>query len=81
MLTVRYEMDLSDFDAWSGAVSTLDTLIEHGLTEAMEDVLNDRYPEGIDETHLNDILRFERDWIWECLGVELDEDGEPIFED
>ena len=81
MLTVRYEMNLSDFDAWSGAVSTLDTLIEHDLCEAFEDVLNECYPEGIDRTQLNDILWFEQEWIWDVLGIELDEDGEPIFED
>ena len=80
MLTVRDEINLSDFNAWSGAVSTLDLLIEHDLTEALEDVLNDCYPEGIDTTQLNDLLWFERDWIWEALGVETDEDGEPIWE-
>lgn len=81
MLTVRHEMNLSDFDAWSGAISTLDLLIEHDLTESMEDVLNELYPEGIDRTTLNDILWFEQEWIWEVLGIETDEDGEPIFED
>ena len=81
MLTVRYEMSLSDFDAWSGAVRTLDMLIEHDLCEQLEDVLNECYPEGIDRTQLNDILWFEPEWIWDVLGIELDEDGEPIFED
>lgn len=81
MLTVRHEICLADFDAWSGAVCTLDLLIEHDLTEQLEDVLNDAYPEGIDETQLNDLLWFEAEWIWDVLGIEVDEDGEPIFED
>ena len=81
MLTVRSEINLSDFDAWSGAISTLDTLIEHDLTEALEDILNELYPEGIDRTTLNDLLWFEDAWIWDALGIETDEDGEPVWED
>lgn len=81
MITIRDNINLADFNAWSGAVSTLDTLIEHDLTEALEDIIDEAYPEGIDITALNDLLWFEQAWIWEVLGIETDEDGEPIFED
>lgn len=81
MITIRDNINLADFNAWSGAVSTLDTLIEHDLCESLEDIIDEAYPEGIDITQLNDLLWFEQAWIWEVLGIETDEDGEPIFED
>ena len=33
------------------------------------------YPEGITETELNDLLRFEEKWIYECLEI-TEEDNE-----
>lgn len=81
MITIRDNINLADFNAWSGAEDTIDFLVEHDLDEAFEDIIDDCYPEGIDTTELNDILRFNKDWIWEALGIETDEEGEPIFED
>ena len=39
------------------------------------------YPEGIDETKLNDILWFEEDWIFESLGITDEEDAEDETEE
>lgn len=32
-------------------------------------LVEELYPEGIDETELNDLLWFESDWIYESLGT------------
>lgn len=72
-VTNEYDCDLEYFQAWSGAVDTLDRLIEEGKCGALQCILEDLYPEGIDETHLNDILRFDADWCYEMVGIETEE--------
>ena len=66
-MIVTSEIDLRNFEGWSGGESTLATL-SYDQIDTLQFILEDAYPEGIDETHLNDILRFETDWIAEMLG-------------
>lgn len=66
-MIVTSEINLQDFEGWSGGESTLATL-SYDQINTLQFILEDTYPEGIDETHLNDILRFETDWIAELLG-------------
>lgn len=72
-MIIRNEISLSNFEAWSGAVSTLDRIIEEGLCDELETIIEELYPEGIDETTLNDILWFDSEIVFEWLGIE-DED-------
>lgn len=62
-------------NSWSGAIYTLDDIMradkEDELIRLMEDVFYDETPT---ETEVNDWLWFDRDWIYESLG--LDENGE-----
>ena len=74
-MKVYSEISLKDFEAWSGGEDTLDTLTDQEVSE-LESILEEEYPDGIDETELNDILRFERDWIAELLGFNDWEDLE-----
>ena len=66
-MIITSEINLQDFEGWSGAESTLATL-SYNQINTLQSILEDTYPDGIDETHLNDILRFETDWIAELLG-------------
>ena len=66
-MIVTSEIDLRNFEGWSGGESTLATL-SYDQIDTLQFILEDAYPEGIDETQLNDILRFETDWIAELLG-------------
>ena len=79
MLIVE-ERGLSEFKAWSGAVETKERIIEDGLEEAFERLIDDCYPEGITSTQLNDILRFDNEWVYESLGM-TEEDEEDEEED
>jgi hypothetical protein len=74
------EKSLSSFEPWSGAKDTFKYLEDHDLLDDLEAILEDAYPDGMDETALNDLLWFESETVYEWLGVELDEDGEPIEE-
>lgn len=42
--------------------------------DILEDTIGDIYPDGLDETELNDLLRFEGDTIADWLGYNDYED-------
>lgn len=72
-ITTEYYIDLENFEAWSGAQYTLDRLREYGKCDELEAILEEEYPDGIDETKLNDILWFDDDWCYEMVGIETEE--------
>ena len=74
-MKITKEMSLRNFEGWSGAVDTLDTLTDE-QKDALESNLEELYPDGMDETSLNDLLWFENDVIAEWLGFEDWEDLE-----
>lgn len=66
---------LRNFDFWSGAAENVKELSYEQLDE-LEGILEDMYPDGIDETQLNDLMWFEFDQIKEWLGISNIEDEE-----
>ena len=68
-MKVYTEISIANFEAWSGAVNTLNRVIEEGKADTLESVLEDLYPDGMDETQLNDILWFEPEWVYEVCGI------------
>lgn len=89
-MKIYKEISLADFEAWSGAVDTMETLqkLENetggdvfGILEACIDDMG----EGVDETTVNDILWLETDTIAVWLGYEdweaLDRAAEGIEEE
>ena len=78
-MKVYQEISIRDFGAWSGAIATQDLIIEHNKEDEFDALIEELYPDGIDETQLNDILWFDSDWVLESLGiVEEDEDEEDF---
>ena len=76
MKTFNENTTLINFDAWSGAVETKNTIIEKGFADEFDNLIEELYPDGLTETHLNDILWFEEDWIFETLGITTEEEEE-----
>ncbi len=70
------ETSLERFEAWSGAEKTLDKIISEGKAQEFEFILEDLYPEGMDEIQLNDLLRFESDWCFEAVGIRTESEIE-----
>lgn len=68
-MTITYDLDLNSFNAWSGAVDTLDRIQREGKCEELENILEDLYPDGMTETQLNDLLRFDSEQVYEWLGI------------
>ena len=66
-MKVYAETSLTDFEFWSGAKDTVKYLTDEEL-EQIETILEELYPDGIDETTVNDIFWFEDDTIAEWLG-------------
>ena len=63
------EISLENFEAWSGAVSTLDRIRNAGMCDALEAELELLYPDGMTDTELNDLLWFEPETVFEWLGM------------
>lgn len=74
-MKITYDLDLRNFEAWSGAIDTLDRIIEEDKCEDLEFILEDLYPDGMTDTELNDLLWFEPESVFEWLGIS-DEDEE-----
>ncbi len=74
------EIGLEEFNAWSGAVTTKERIIEEGKEREFEDLIEEYYPEGLTDTELNDLLWFEDEWLFESLGI-VDEEEEEEEED
>lgn len=70
------ECGIEDFEAWSSAVDTKDKIIEAGMSEEFDSYIESSYPDGINETDLNDLLWFESDSILQELGISEDEEDE-----
>ena len=79
------ETSLENFEAWSGGRDTLEVLIDKGLCDTVENILNDIYAdEAPTDTEINDTLWFSRDEIAEWCGFsswEALENGEEEEEE
>lgn len=61
------------FQPWAGAIDTYETIIKNNCLSAFEAMIEELYPDGIEETTLNDLLWFEPEFIFESLGIEIEE--------
>lgn len=77
-VTTSYDMDFDDIyqNSWSGAVDTLNTISNEGKEDDLMELLDFVYPDGVDEIELNDFLAFEDDYIFNELGINLEEGEE-----
>lgn len=66
-MKITSEKSLRDFEFWSGAKETVKYLTDEEL-DTIEEILEDCYPEGMDETAINDFFWFEDETIAEWLG-------------
>ena len=83
-MKIYKEESLSNFEWWSGAEDTAQRIWEERGTEGwneLEAILEDAYPDGMDETELNDLLWFEPETIYEWLGIDDEEDEDDEDED
>lgn len=75
------DLSFRHFQAWSGAVDVQKRIIAEGKEEEFEQLIDELYPEGIDETHLNDLLWFDTEWVYEMLGIKDEDEDEEEEEE
>ena len=73
-MIIKTETNLRNFETWSGATETKNLILDKGLEEEFEGLIEELYPNGLSDTELNDILWFDADWIIENLGIKEEEE-------
>ena len=71
-MKVTSEINLRDFDAWSGAVETKERIINEGKVEEFESLVEEMFENGLTDTELNDLLWFDEDWLIRSLGIDAE---------
>lgn len=66
-MKIYNDVSIPDFEFWSGAKDTVSYLTEEEM-QTVADILEAEYPDGMDETELNDFFWYEEDTIAEWLG-------------
>ena len=69
-MKVTSEINLTNFDFWSGAKNHSFTYNE---LKELEFQLEDIYTDGMNETQINDLFWFEEELLCEWLGVDFNE--------
>jgi hypothetical protein len=69
MKIINNDASIENFEAWSGGKDTKETILEAGKADEFDALIEEIYPDGIEETALNDLLWFESEWIFESLGI------------
>lgn len=72
-MIITMEMDLANFEFWSGAKETFKIIKEHNKVDECQAMLEDLYPNGMSDTQLNDLFWFDDDWLFEVLDIEIEE--------
>lgn len=72
-VTREYE-GLRDFETWQGATNTKDKILEYGLEDEFDILLEEVFNGEATETEINDFLWFDDEMIFEALGMSLDTD-------
>ena len=70
-MRITSEINLTGFQFWSGAKSHCFTNSE---LEQLESSLSELYPNGANETTINDLFWFEEQFLCECIGVDYEND-------
>ena len=60
--------DLKD-ELWSGALDTLETIIENDKLQDLLFLLEELYPYPVEITAINDLLWFEDEFLFESLEI------------
>ena len=65
--------DPSEYDLkgmlWGGAEKTLEEIVDADMYDNFVQYIDDVYYDGIDLTHLNDILRFDSEQLKKDIGM------------
>lgn len=72
-MIIKKETSLENFEFWSGARYLAEKLTSEEFS-TIEELLEELYPEGMEEVQVNDFFWFEGDTIAQALGYEDEDD-------
>lgn len=75
-IEVKKELNFENIKemAWSGAVSTINTIDDYGKGNEFMRLLTETFTEIPTDTDINNFLWFDRDYILDNLGITDDEE-------
>ena len=77
---LKLNADVYNYEPQYGAVHTYSELQSRELLDTFFDELELCYPEGIDVTDLNDLLRFEPEFCYKLVGLVYDSENDEILD-
>ena len=77
-MKVYREINLESFEFWAGAKANAAMLTRDELC-AIDEVIEECYPEGVDETWVNDLFWFCFDEACAMIGLEYDCDEDKVI--
>ena len=69
-----YKDGIGNFKPWGGATDTWEKIENENRLDDLERELEDLYPDGLSETGLNDLLRYDPEWVLGLVGIEENDD-------
>lgn len=70
-MTYNVEFSVYDFQFWSGAKDTVNTVSEHGKMDELQNIIECRFTDcNPSATDINDFVWFCSDEIYDMLGIE-----------
>ena len=72
------EIKLASFEFWAGAKANAERLTYEEM-EQIEEIIEELYPDGIDEVNINDLFWFEFESVAEWFGYKYDEEKDRII--
>ena len=77
-MKIYYEDSIQNFNFWGEAKNHADMLTESELDQ-FEDFVNEAYPEGIEDTKLNDWMWFDFESVCSAIGLVFDSDKNEVI--
>ena len=71
-MKVYEELNLKNFESWSGATETKNIIINEGKEQEFEELIEELFPNGVSATELNDCLWFDQEYVLDALGIETE---------
>ena len=71
-MLVTQETKLKDFKFWCGGDEKASLLTRQELDD-LEGHIEELYPDGINETTLNDLFWYDFDWVCEQIGLKVED--------
>lgn len=66
----KITIDIYSFKPWSGAVEAYEIIEREGKLDDLDAFIEEMYPDGIRDVDLNDLLRFEPEYVFEAIGLD-----------